>query len=65
MKYFISFLSIFLIAKVSLVTANVLNRHEVKTILKEHINELKTLENLNSFSQRPKGGNDDPTVSKI
>ena len=66
MKYVISFLLIFLITKLSLVTSNVLSRHEAKTFLKEHINELNTLENYgNVFSQRPNGGNDYPTVSKI
>ena len=71
MKNFISILSIVLITKISLVTPNVLSRREAKTILKQHVNELNTFNNLNLFSQRPQGGNDnptgndDPTVSQI
>ena len=65
MKYLITFISVILIFKLSFISPNVISRNEARTYLKDYAGKLKGLNSLDILlSQRPKGGNDDPTVNK-
>jgi hypothetical protein len=64
MKYLIAFISAFLIFKSSFISTNVISRNEAREFMKDHVWKLKGLSHLDElFAQRPKGGNDDPTVN--
>ena len=66
MKYFIFLLSVALVSNSGLVSSNSILRNQVKKFVKDHINELKSIEAVkNLFGQRPWNGNDDPTVNIV
>ena len=64
MKYLTSIISVLLIFNLSLISPNVISRNEVKLrLINERIGKLNIQDALNILSQRPTGGNDDPTVN--